>query len=270
MKRIVVYGTDMLLRDEGQGACLLFAHGFPLDGTMWRHQLDAFASRYRVVVPDLRGFGGTGLGTTFTAAAALSMERFADDLAGLLDQLAINKVVFVGLSMGGCVAWQFARRYPDRVRALVLCDTRASADTAEAAANRLKLAARVLVSGSQEVAESMVSKLFAERTARESPLVVDAARQIMRGTRPDSIAAALRGLAHRPDMSGFLPDIAVPCVVIGGSEDAITPPEEMRSVAAALPRAEFIKIAGAGHMSPLESPVAFNEALARFLECLPD
>ena len=148
--------------ERGTGPALLFVHGFPLDHTMWRAQLDHFAADFHVIAPDLRGFGASSPGPD---VGSVSMEQFADDCARLLDALGVQtEVTFCGLSMGGYVAWQFARKYPQRLARLVLCDTRAAADTPAAAETRFKMAEHVLAAGTEIVARAMLPKMFAPAT----------------------------------------------------------------------------------------------------------
>jgi pimeloyl-ACP methyl ester carboxylesterase len=261
MKRIAVRGVELNVFDEGAGEPLLFVHGFPLDHTMWSGQLAAFAAKRRVIAPDLRGFGASQ-----AQGEIVTMEDFADDLAALLDALQIQEpVAFCGLSMGGYVAFQVVRKYAARLRSLVLCDTRAAADSPDAAANRLKVAEQVLAEGAEVVASAMTPKLFGKRTAAEQPETVAATRHVMAATKPAAIAAAQRGMAARPDVTSLLGAIYIPTLVVVGAEDAIAPVEEMRGIAAAIPAAEFIIVPDAGHMAPLENPAAFNAALEKFL-----
>jgi pimeloyl-ACP methyl ester carboxylesterase len=197
------------------------------------------------------------------------MEQYADDLAELLDALSVrDSVVLVGFSMGGYIAWQFVRKYASRLRALVQCDTKAAADTDEARAARLKMAENVAEWGAARVAEMMGPRLLAARTFETRPGVVAAVRRVVEGTSPAAIAAAQRGMAARPDMNNFLRKIGVPTMIVVGAEDVISPPAEMRSMAAAIPGAEFVEISDAGHMTTMENPQAVNEALVRFLDSL--
>ncbi len=261
MKRVAVRGSEWSVFDDGAGKTLLLVHGFPLDHSMWREQLAAFSARYRVIAPDLRGFGGSGI-----AGETVTMEDYADDLANLLDVLAISEpVVFCGLSMGGYIALQFVKKHADRLQALVLCDTRAAADSAEAAANRLKVAQQVLAEGAEAVAETMLPRLFGKQAMDQRPEFVESTRQVMNSARPAAIAAAQRGMAARPDMSSFLRQISVPTLVIVGEHDVISPVAEMREMAERIPGAEFVIVPDAGHMAPLENPAAFNAALEKFL-----
>lgn len=247
--------------ERGSGRPLLLVHGFPLDHTMWTGQTTALADQWRVIAPDLRGFGASTV-----TAGTVTMAQMADDLAGLLDALRITEpVILCGLSMGGYVAWQFALRHRSKLDRLILCDTRAAADSAEAASGRLKTAERVLAESVSVVAESMLPKLFAPATSQKQPQIVESTKQVMLRANPQGIAAALRGMAERPDVTGRLHDIDVPSLVICGEHDVIAPPAEMRQIAAALPKGRYVEIAGAGHMAPRERPAAVNTAIREFL-----
>ncbi len=261
MPQFKLLGATLNVVDAGVGSPLLLVHGFPLDHTMWQTQIDAFSGTHRVIAPDLRGFGASSV-----TSGTVSMEQFADDLAALLDAMQIEgPVTYCGLSMGGYIGWQFFRRHRARVEQLILCDTKAAADTAEAAEGRRKLAEKVLQEGAGVVAEGMLPKLFAKAAATEQPHVVQSTREVMLRTDPQGIAAALRGMAQRPDSTSLLSTIDVPTLVIVGQEDAIATPSEMRTIAAAIPQARFVEVPAAGHMAPLERPALVNETIAEFL-----
>jgi 3-oxoadipate enol-lactonase len=268
MKTAQISTGELAYLDRGAGQPVLLVHGFPLDHTMWQAQIDGLSEHARLIAPDLRGFGQSPLGSA-DPAHGITMERYADDLAELLDELGLAQdepIVFVGLSMGGYIAWQFVRKYPSRLRALALLDTRALADTDEARAGRLKMAENVAEWGSGRVAEMMGPKLSAASTFRTKPEVIAALRRVVESTSPAAIAAAQRGLADRPDMSSFLPKIRVPTLIIVGDEDAISPPAEMQAIAAAIPYAEFVVIPNSGHMTTMENPGAVNAALSKFIQ----
>ncbi len=167
--------------------------------------------------------------------------------------------------MGGYVAFQFRRRHGDRLRALVLCDTRAIADTPEAAQGRHKLAEQVLAEGTSLVAEAMLPKLFGPHALESDHEPVEATRRVMLANPPAGVAAALRGMAARPDVTDDMPRIALPVLVIVGQHDAISTVDEMRGIAQRIPGCEFVVIPRSGHMTPLENPAAFNEAIEQFL-----
>lgn len=258
-------GETLHVHDSGSGVPVLFVHGFPLDHTIWRRQIDALKSTCRVLAPDLRGFGRSG----GAGAEVLSMEQFADDLNALLDAMVLNEpVVFCGLSMGGYVAFRFAERHHRRLRGLILCDTRPGADSEEAATNRMQLAAKVLRSGAKQAVAAMLPKLVAEQTNRNRPEVVDELRETILNTDRRSIAAALRGMAQRPDSTPLLSRIPVPTLAVCGSDDALTPPDAMRAMAAEIPHAQYVEIADAGHMTPMEAPNPVNAAIREFVQSL--
>ena len=264
MPTISIGSASLNVLDQGRGRPLLLVHGFPLDQTMWRQQVSELSKSFRVIAPDLRGFGQSS--PVAGDDAVVTMAQFADDLAALLSAMSISEPVnFCGISMGGYIAFQFAARYADRLGRLILCDTKAAADTKEAAQNRHKLAAKVLAEGPQVAADAMLPKLFSKRAVESRAAYVEETRQVILCTRPPTIAAALRGMAAREDFTAKLGSIRVPTLVLCGAEDVITPPVEMRSLAAMIAGANFFEIPAAGHMSPLEDPPAVNQAIRHFL-----
>jgi len=261
MTRVSVGDVTLNVVEQGQGEPLLLVHGFPLDHSMWQYQLEGLSSRYRVIAPDLRGFGGSDV-----TEGVVTMEQMADDLARLLDALQIAEPVnFCGLSMGGYIAWQFATRHGARLKRLILCDTRAVADSKETAEGREKSAQKVLAEGAQIVADTMQPKLFYRPEGSAEPAYVSQTREVMLRTSVQGMAAALRGMAKRPDMTNRLGEIKVPTLVICGEHDSISPPAEMRKIAEGISQARYVEIAGAGHMAPLEKPAEVNAAIVDFL-----
>jgi pimeloyl-ACP methyl ester carboxylesterase len=214
-----------------------------------------------VIAPDLRGFGASGSGE-----GPVTMEQFADDLEAILFVLGVvGQVTLVGLSMGGYIAWQFLPKYRHRLRALVLCDTRAAADSPAAAENRRKMAETIEAEGTDALARAMFPKLLAKQTIETRPDLVEGLRQVMLHADPKGVAAAQRGMAARPDSTERLASIDVPTLVVVGEEDQITPVDEMRQLAKAIPASQFAVVSRAGHMSPLENPTEFNSILMEFL-----
>jgi pimeloyl-ACP methyl ester carboxylesterase len=261
MKRVSVGDVELAVHDVGAGQPILLIHGFPLDHSMWDRQVEQLSSRSRVLAVDLRGFGKSDV-----TAGTVSMEQFADDLAGLLDGLGVREpVVLCGLSMGGCIAWQFIRKYPHRVKALIACDTRVVADTADGAEGRFKTAEKALSTGAVVVAEAMIPKLFADQTRENSPAIVESTRQVILKTKPDGLAAGLRGLATRPDVTKQAHQCQLPTLAIVGEHDVISTVEEMRGWSTAMPNAQLVVVPGAGHMAPLENPQVVNDAIENFL-----
>ena len=262
MKQARIGNVDLHFVDQGEGPVVVFVHGFPLDHSMWRGQIDGLSSRLRVIAPDLRGFGKSA-----SHDDVVTMAQFADDIAALLDVLEISEpVVYCGLSMGGYIGWQFVQRHRARVAKLIQCDTKAKADTDEARATRLKAADHVLANGPQTLVTTMMPKLFAEATVASQPEIVQATHDVMLNTAPSAIAAAQRGMAERPDVTNELSKIDVPTLLLCGEHDAISPADEMREIAAAIPKSRFVQIDGAGHMAPLEDPAAVNAAILDFLQ----
>lgn len=257
----LIDGIRLRYEVYGEGEPVLLVHGYPLSRELWRPTAEALWDDYRVILPDLRGHGES------EASEEASMERYAADLAALLDHLAERRpVVLVGLSMGGYVAFEFCRRFPERVRALVLVDTRAQPDTPEGARGRLETAERALREGSAGVADAMLGKLFAS-SAPEA--LRERWRTIMAATPPMGIAAALRGMAGRPDSFDTLRQLDRPVLIVVGEEDAITPPEDARAMQQAARAAGLEVVPGAGHLTPVEQPERFVAALRGFLTALP-
>src|SRR5262245_45230872 len=223
MPQVSIGDIALHVTDQGSGRPLLLVHGFPLDHTMWSEQIAFLSQMTRVIAPDLRGFGQSDV-----TPGSVTMEQFADDLVALLGAMHVNEpVMFCGLSMGGYIAWQFFARHRKQLAALILCDTRAAADTPEGAAGRLKTAERVLAEGAQVVAESMLPKLFAPASLEKNAPYVAASLEVMLRTNQVGIAAALRGMAQRPDFTSRLPQIDVPTLVLCGQHDSIATPQEM-------------------------------------------
>lgn len=252
--------------DEGRGTPLVLVHGFPLAADSWRADAEALATRMRVIAPSMRGFGGS----PSADLATLSIDTMADDVAAVLDALGVTEpVVMGGLSMGGYVALAFGRRHAARLRALVLADTRAEPDSDEARANRDKAIARVDGGDLSGFVDGLLGMILAPVTRAERPEIARAVRAMAMRAAPSSVTAALRALRDRPDARPGLSAISVPVLVVVGEEDALIPPPASRSMVAAMPeRAALHVIAGAGHMSNLEQPEAFREAVAGFVASL--
>lgn len=249
--------------DSGQGAALVLLHGFPLDRTMWAQQIARFSASHRVVAVDLRGFGQSP-----AREVTATMGDMAEDVAAVLDALQLGPVVLCGLSMGGYVALAFQEGHRGLLRGLILCDTRAIADTPEAAKARRVTADRVIKEGTSFLADTMLPKLFAEKTAIMQPEIVEGVRGVILAANPVGVAAAARGMAERKDYSSDLASIDIPTLVIVGEHDAISPVVEMTAIALRMPQAELRVIPNAGHMAPLENPAAVSGAVDAFLSKL--
>ena len=255
-------GLELAYDEAGSGTPLVLVHGWPLDRTMWAGQLGGLATYARVVAPDLRGFGGSSLRPPYT------IDRYADDLAALLDALGLATAVVCGLSMGGYVALSMVRRHRDRVRGLILADTRATADTDEGRENRRKLIAVIEQEGMSALADRQLESMLGRSTRERQPELVDTVRHMMASTPPEGAVGAARAMAERPDSTPMLASIDVPTLVVGGAEDTITPPTVLRAMAAEIRHSRVEILEQAGHVSALERPAAFNHVVSEFVGAL--
>jgi pimeloyl-ACP methyl ester carboxylesterase len=196
------------------------------------------------------------------------MEDHAKDLDALCRALDVERAVFAGVSLGGYVLFEFWRRYKERVRALILCDTRATADTDEVRANRLQSVEEVMKRGTDGFLSGMIMKVLGETTRRNRPDIVETARHTMRYSTPAGIAAGQRGMAERPDSTGTLGSINVPALLLCGDEDVITPVAEMRDLQGKIRNSQFLTMPGAGHFAVLEQPRQTAKAIRNFLDGL--
>jgi 3-oxoadipate enol-lactonase len=257
-------GLELAYEEAGSGTALLLVHGFPHDHRLWESQLTGLPTHARCIAPDLRGFGGS------TVRGSYSMDRYADDLAEFLGTLGIPRAVVCGLSLGGYIAFAMLRRHPALVRALVLADTRATPDTTEMRENRARLVALVEHEGMDPLAERQLEGSVGRTTLAERPHVVDALRRMMTSAPAEGAIGALRAMMERPDSTPQLARIGVPTLVVGGAEDTITTPDVLRALADAIPGSRLELLDGCGHVSAMERPDAFNQAISRFLGALLD
>lgn len=258
--KLQINGIDIDYRDEGAGLPIVFVHAYPLNKTMWDDQVAALKGHCRIITLDLRGFGQSG-----NPAGPFSIDDMAADVRALMSALSIDRAALVGLSMGGYVSLAFYRQYPEAVLGMVLADTRASADTTEGRERRMKAAEKAEAEGSAAVAQDMVQALLAPSTVATRPDIVVRVRAMIEGNKPQALAAAQRAMAGRSDSTGLLSKLNFPAMVIVGSDDTLTPPSEAEAMASSIPGARFRLIEGAGHLSNLERPAAFNGALREFI-----
>jgi 3-oxoadipate enol-lactonase len=258
-------GTRVHCLDAGSGAPpVVLLHAFPLHSGMWEPQVAALRDRFRVVAPDLPGFGASDGPDDPTA---YSMERYADLTAALLDRLGVERGVVGGLSMGGYVALAFLRRHRARLAGLVLADTRADVDTPEIRERRTRQQRQVGEEGTAALVDSMLEVLLSEDTRKERPEVVETARRLMDNPAA-GVIGALDAMKRRADASGDLAGIDVPTLVVVGEHDGPSPPSVAEEMHARIPRSRLAVIPGAGHLSNLEAPAVFNQALLAFLDDL--
>jgi pimeloyl-ACP methyl ester carboxylesterase len=259
-----VGGITVSYDDEGSGEPLVLLHGHPFDRTMWRPQIERFSrSGWRVVAPDLRGYGRTTVvpGTT-------TLDVFARDIVGLADHLGIDTFVLGGLSMGGQIVMETYRLYPDRIRGLILADTSARAETADGRVERYAMADRLLREGLGGYADEVLAMMVAPSNIVAAPEVADRVLTMMRGTPPVGAAAALRGRAGRPDYVGTLSTVTVPTLVVVGSGDEFTPVPEAELIHQVVAGSVLAVIEGAAHLPNLERQAEFDDLVQSFLDSL--
>jgi pimeloyl-ACP methyl ester carboxylesterase len=256
---------ELAYREAGTGPPLVLLHAFPLSSAMWLDQRDGLSAVARVITPDQRGFGGTPLGDD-----PPSLEVAADDVAELLDRLDLGQVVIAGLSMGGYLAMALLRRHPERIKALVLADTKANADAEAARANRERIAAAVESDDASTVLiDEVLPSLLGSTTVASRPLVSGRVRGLVQAAPPAAVAWAQRAMAARPDSFDLLRGFDRPALVIVGAEDALAPPSDAQAMADALPQGRLVLVPEAGHLTAVETPESFNAAVAGFLAELP-
>lgn len=259
--RVQIPGGSLAYTDSADGPTLVLLHAFPLDRQMWRPQLAALAGKCRILAIDLPGFGESP-----TGSPPLMIDSAADAVAAFLDAVGVaGRVVVGGLSMGGYVALAFARRHADRLAGLILADTRSEPDDDAGKQNRDKLIALAKDMGATAIFEQMKPKLFSDETRANRPAVVEQVQAIAERQSAEGVAAALAALRDRPDAAPGLDNIAVPTLILVGEHDAITPPTLASALAARIWGSELVRIPGAGHLSNLENPEAFNAAVSEFL-----
>ncbi len=260
MTSIRINDINLAYTDVGTGPPIVLIHGYPFNRSLWTEQTESLNSKYRVVAPDLRGFGESD-----SSEGTATMARMAEDVAALMDALAIEQAVIGGLSMGGYVALAFARMFPARVKALVLADTRAQADTEEGKQTRHQQAEKALSEGMAGIADAMLPKLLTPDTVSKRPELVKRVRDMMLKTKPGGAAAALLGMAERDDQTEFISSIRVPALILVGREDAITPVADSEKMQSRIEGSRLVVIENAGHVSNLEQTEQFNDALLGFL-----
>jgi len=252
MKKITINDIEIAYERQGKGSPLVLLHGYPLDHHLWDAIVPLLKDTFDLIIPDLRGFGeSTTVDTPYT------MYDFASDIAGLLDQLGVQKTAVAGHSMGGYVALAFARLYAERVSALALVSSQVLADPPDRKHGRYKSAAEVAEKGISGVVDTMTPKFTS------NPEWQAFARQNMEAQQPAAYIGGLKAMAERVDATTLLPAIKYPFVVIHGDADMLIPIERAREVKAALPESHLFEIKGVGHMPMCEAPDETAQALIR-------
>ncbi|HEV7765524.1 MAG TPA: alpha/beta fold hydrolase [Thermoanaerobaculia bacterium] len=241
--------------DLGEGVPILWIHGFPFASSIYENQLPIRNARH--VMPDLPGFGQSR-----PDGGEMTMDAYARLMVGLLDQRGIDRAVFAGLSMGGYICFAMARIAPERMRGLILLDTRETADTEEGRKGRYEMIEKVKQTGVKPIVDAMLPKMLTPRAPRD---MRDRVREIMSSASPEGVIVALHAMATRPDSTPTLKEIRVPTLVVVGEEDPITPPADSERMAGAIADARLVRVAGAAHAANYEKAVDVNRAVAGFL-----
>jgi pimeloyl-ACP methyl ester carboxylesterase len=261
MERLRSDDAEIFYEIRGNGPPVVLLHPFPCHHEFWNPVAAALESRYRLILPDLRGHGDSEIGE----GPAL-MRKHASDVARVLDASSIGKAAFVGCSIGGYILFEFWRRFRERVSALALVDTRPQPDTAEARANRLKAAAAVLEQGTEPFIESMIPKLMGRTTVAARPDIVDGARVMMRKMSAEDVSLVQRGMAERPDSVADLKTINVATLIVIGEEDVLSTVADGELMRQNIAGSQLKLIPKAGHYAPLEQPELVGTVLRQFLD----
>ncbi len=252
-------GITLGYSDKGTGLPLVFLHAFPLNRTMWAAQEAALSPRFRVITVDLRGHGESD-----APLWHYSLDQAADDVRALLDHLSIRQALFVGLSMGGYILFAFYRKHAERVKGLVLADTKAQADTPEGKEGRFQMAQTAYKKWPSAIADIMIPKLLSPATIRTRPELVRHVRAMIEGNQMSGIVGDLMAMAERPDSVPLLNRIACPTQIIVGELDQATPPADAGLMAERIPGSRLAVIPQAAHLANLEQPEAFTQTVAAF------
>jgi len=255
--------AEIVYRVIGNGLPVVLLHPFPANHEFWLPVADDLSTRYRVVLPDLRGHGDSGVGE-----GPATMEKHVTDIARVMDDAEVGRVPLVGVSIGGYALFEFWRKHRGRVTALGLCNTKASADSVEARNGRLQAANDVLERGTEPFFQSMVPRLFAKTTREMRPDLVEGGLRMMRKMSPEDVAQVQRGMAERADSVEILKTINVPTLLVTGDEDILTGVNEAELMRQHIAGSELRIVAKAGHYSPWEQPEEVGRLLRQFLERL--
>lgn len=259
MPQVQIDDINFAYDDNGSGPAVILLHGYPFNRSLWNEQVEALKQSHRVITPDLRGFGETDASETAT------MSQMADDVAKLMDGLEIQSAIIGGLSMGGYVVLAFEKKYPARVKGLVLADTRPQGDTEEAKKTRAEQANQAKTQGMNGIADGMLPKLLTTETVSKRPELVKRVREMMVKTKPAGAAAALMAMAGREDHTARLSQITVPTLIIVGREDSITPVKDSQTMHDQISGSRLVVIPNAAHVSNLEQTNQFNNELLDFV-----
>jgi 3-oxoadipate enol-lactonase len=261
MPQITSDDAEIFYEVIGSGPPVVLLHPFPVNHDFWKPAAQALISRYRVILPDLRGHGDSGVGE-----GPATMQKYAADVARVLDDAEVARAPFVGVSIGGYTLFEFWRRQSSRVESLVLCNTKAQADGPEARSARLQAAAEVTERGTEPFFQDLLPKLVGKTTRSTRPDLVEGALQMMRKMSPQDVASVQRGMAERPDSVETLKTINVPTLILTGDEDTFAGPAEAELMRRNIRGSQLNVIPKVGHYSPWEQPQEVGTLLRQFLD----
>jgi pimeloyl-ACP methyl ester carboxylesterase len=253
--------AEIVYRVLGKGPPVVLLHPFPANHEFWLPVANALSTRYRVILPDLRGHGESEVGE-----GPATMEKHAADIFRVMDDVEVGRAPLIGVSIGGYALFEFWRKHRGRVTALGLCNTKATADNAEARTARLHAANDVIERGTEPFFESMLPKLFGRSTRELRPDLVEGALRMMRNMSPEDVAQVQRGMAERPDSVDTLKTINVPTLIVTGEEDMLTGLNEAELMRQHIPGSQMRVIPKAGHYAPWEQPEEAGRVLRQFLD----
>ena len=261
MQRIKSGDAEIVYRILGDGPSVVLLHPFPADHEFWLPVAQSLSTRYRLIMPDLRGHGDSGIGE-----GPATMAKHAADIARVMDNADVGRAPMVGVSIGGYALFEFWRQQRGRVAALGLSNTKAPADSPEAQAGRRQAAAEVMERGTEPFFQTMIPRLLGQTTRETRPDLVEGALQMMREMSPADVAAVQRGMAERPDSVDTLKTISVPTLLVTGEEDILTGVNEAELMHRHIAGSELRVFPKAGHYSPWEQPEAVGRLLRQFLD----
>jgi len=265
MGKATVNGVELNYADKGHGEPIILIHGHPFDHTMWDPQISAFSNNYRVIAPDLRGYGKSNL----PDPANTTFEDYATDVLKLADHLGTGKFHLGGLSMGGQIIMEIYRQAPSRVKSLILADTFASLDTPEAKNARNEGAMRLEKEGMNGYADEVIHKMIKSDHVASMPEVSGHVLKMMKATSPVAAATAMRSRSRRIDyLNEVLPKVNIPTLIIVGRQDEFTPVPKAEEMEQKLQNCKLVIIEDAGHMPNLEHPDEFNQVVLDFLKSM--
>ena len=259
MPRKTVSGIHIAYDDIGEGLPIVFIHGFPLSRQIWRHQIKNLSKRWRIIALDLPGFGKSGRPKEY------SIKGFAESVVGLMREIDAEPAILAGHSMGGYIIFEIVRRFPGSMLSLILINTRAEADTAEAKERRMKAIGKIRSEGKEAFLREFLPLLLAPKNRRK---LLGELEKMCEDISEEALIGTLKTLAERPDNTELLPRIRIPTLIIAGREDPLIPPESSLTMARMIPKSALAVISDTGHLSCLEAPNQFNDTVSKFIMSL--